>query len=83
MTASVYKKYTLIFRPHYDEKAGVWVPYASVAANVDKDNFYYHQLKDLNSNFETEEQALSFGLIVARAWVDEQLWHPLKLTRAG
>ena len=83
MAASEYKKYTLISQPHYDENVGVWVPDASVAANVDKDNSYYHQLKHLNSNFETEEQALSFGFIVARAWVDEQLWHPSKSTQAG
>jgi hypothetical protein len=50
---------------------------------VDKDSFYYYQLKDLNSNFETEEQASTFGFIIARAWVDEQLWHPKKLTSAG
>ena len=32
-----------------------------------------HRLKDLNSTFATEEQALSYGFIVARSWVDEHL----------
>jgi hypothetical protein len=74
MPTSIYRKYILMSRPRYDEKAGVWEPYASVAADVlDEKNFYYHQLKDLNSSFETEEQAVSFGFIVARAWVDEHL----------
>ena len=73
MPASEYKKYYLISRPHYNEKIRVWVPYASVAAAGDGREFYYHQFKDLNSTFETEEQAMSFGFIVARGWVDEQL----------
>jgi hypothetical protein len=74
MPTSIYRKYILMSRSRYDEKAGVWEPYASVAADVlDEKNFYYHQLKDLNSSFETEEQAVSFGFIVARAWVDEHL----------
>ena len=71
MPASEYKKYYLISRPHYDETIHVWVPYASVAA--DGREFYYHQFNDLNSTFETKEQALSFGFIVARSWVDEHL----------
>jgi hypothetical protein len=83
MPASEYKKYYLISRPHFNETIRVWLPYASVTADGDGREFYYHQFKELNSTFETEEQALSFGFIVARAWVDEQLWQPLKSTRAG
>jgi hypothetical protein len=73
MPASEYKKYYLISRPHYDEKIHVWVPYASVAGDADGREFYYHRLKDLNSTFATEEQALSYGFIVARSWIDEHL----------
>jgi hypothetical protein len=75
MTAVQYRKYTLISRPEYDEKLGVWLPYASVARDVsgDADQSYYPQMRDLNTSFEREEQALSFGLIVARAWIDDHL----------
>ena len=73
MAASEYKKYVLISRPRFDEKAGVWLPYASVVADGDGRNFYYRQLKDLNTSFETEEQALCFGFIACRSWVDEHL----------
>ena len=61
-------------RARFNEKTSVWEPYASVAADIfEEDHFYYHQLKELNATFETQEQALSFGFIAARAWVDEQL----------
>jgi hypothetical protein len=52
---------------------GVWVPYASVTANANHDILYYHQLEDLNRTSKTQEEALSFGFIVAR-WVDEHLY---------
>jgi hypothetical protein len=76
MTAArAHGKYILISRPHYDEKMGAWVPYAACFADEipDDENFYYRRFNDLNSTFQTEEQALSFGFIVARAWVDEHL----------
>jgi hypothetical protein len=77
MTATPYKNYTLISRPYYDDKLGVWIPNASVVKDVfsggGQNNFYYHQLKDLNQSFEREEQALCFGLIIGRAWIDDDL----------
>ena len=61
-------------RARFNEKISVWEPCASVAADIfEGDHFYYHQLKELNATFETQQQALSFGFIAARAWVDEQL----------
>jgi hypothetical protein len=56
-----------------DKDTGVWVPYCSIAADGDGRNFYYRQFTDSNTTFETEEQALSYGFIVARAWIDEPL----------
>jgi hypothetical protein len=77
MTATQYKKYILISRPYYDHKLGIWIPNASVVQDVfnggGQNNFYYHQLKDLNQSFEREEQALCFGLIIGRAWIDDHL----------
>jgi hypothetical protein len=43
------------------------------SANGDGRNFYYRQFTDPNTTFKTEEQALSYGFIVARAWIDEAL----------
>ena len=73
MPASQYGKYIIISRPRLDKNTGVWLPYASIVADGDERNFYYRQFMDLNTRFEREEQALSYGFIVARAWVDEQL----------
>jgi hypothetical protein len=51
--------------------------YASVIQDVvgddDRNNFYYHEIKDGNQSFEREEQALCFGFIIGRCWVDEHL----------
>ena len=69
MTPSQYGKYTLISRPHYDEKPKTWLPYASVSWNDDK--FFYHKLKDLEKTFQTEEEALAFGYLAARTWIEE------------
>ena len=41
----------------------------------DQNNFYYHEMKNLNQNFEREEQALCFGFIIGRCWIDEHLSH--------
>ena len=77
MTATQYKKYSITSRPYYDDKLGVWIPNASVVRDAfrggGQNNFYYHQLKDLNQSFEREEQALCFGLIIGRAWIDDHL----------
>ena len=79
MTASMYKNHTLISRPYYDDELEVWMPYATVVQDVfedsNQDNFYYHEMKNLNQSFETEEQALCFGFISGRCWIDEHLSH--------
>ena len=73
MPASQYGKYIIISRPRLDKNAAVWLPYASVVADGDERDFYYRQLMNLNTTFKTEEQALSYGFIVAREWIDEHL----------
>jgi hypothetical protein len=70
MAAILYGIYILISRPRYDEKLQIWLSYASISSASDK--FYYHQLKNLDKSFETEEEALAFGFHAARNWVDEQ-----------
>ncbi|HEX7227107.1 MAG TPA: hypothetical protein VF353_04965 [Candidatus Binatia bacterium] len=85
MTASMYKKHTLISRPYYDKLEG-WMPYASVVQDVfiddDQNNFYYHEMKNLNQSFDTEEQALCFGFISGRCWIDEHLSHAAVKSKA-
>ncbi len=85
MTASMYKEHTLISRPCYDKLEG-WMPHASVVQDVfidgDQNNFYYHEMKNLNQSFETEEQALCFGFISGRCWIDEHLSHTAVKSKA-
>jgi hypothetical protein len=61
--------YILISRPRYDEKLGVWHPYASIAWDGDK--YHYHQLTNLGKSFETKEEAEAFGFVAARTWIAE------------
>ena len=52
MTASMYRKHTLFSGPYYDDELEGWMSYASVVQDVfidgDKNNFYYHEMKNLN-----------------------------------
>jgi hypothetical protein len=86
MTASMYRKHTLFSRPYYDDELEGWMPYASVVQDVfidgDQNNFYYHEMKNLNQSFETEEQALCFGFISGRCWIDEHLSHAAVKSKA-
>jgi hypothetical protein len=84
--ASRYRKHTIFSRPYYDDNLGTWMPYASVVQDVfddgDQDNFYYHEMKNLNQSFETEEQALCFGFVSGRCWIDEHLSHTAVKSKA-
>ena len=71
MPALHYGKYILISRPLHDAILDIWTPYASVSWNKEKE-FRYHQIKDLDKTFDTQEEAIAFGFIVARIWADEQ-----------
>lgn len=65
----MYGIYVLISRPRYDHKLRVWVAYAIIS--WDSDKFHYYQLNNLTKSFETEEEALAFGFVAARLWIDE------------
>lgn len=69
MASLLYGKSVLISRPRYDERRGTWIPYGSVSWDGDK--FHYHQL-ELSKTFATEEEALAYGFIAAREWIDKQ-----------
>ena len=70
MPTLLYGKCISISRPQYDEKLEAWIPYASVSWDGDK--FHYYRLKDRTETFETEDEALSFGFILARHWIDKE-----------
>ena len=70
MAAILYGIYVLISRPHHDERLGVWRPYASISWDGDK--FHYHQLNNLDKSFETEEEAIAYGFIAGRNWVEHK-----------
>ena len=69
MATVLYRKYFLISRPRYDEKFRLWFPYASISWDGEK--FHYHQLNDFEKSFQTEDEALAFGFVAARNWIDE------------
>ena len=71
MAAEEYGKYILVSRPQHIEQLQAWMPYASVGW-LDGRQWEYHQLKDLNRIFDTEEQALAFGFAAARRWIDKE-----------
>lgn len=64
-----YGVYTLISRPHFDDKLRLWLANTSISRSDRK--FYYHQLSDFAQTFETEEEALAFGFSAARLWIDK------------
>ena len=72
MSTQQYGQTILISRPRYDENVEAWRPYASITLNDLQGTFLYRQIKPKES-FATEQEALSFGFIVAREWVDEHL----------
>jgi hypothetical protein len=86
MTASMYRKHTMFSRPYYDNELEGWMPYARVVQDVsidgDQNNVYHHEMKNLNQRFETEEQALCFGFISGRCWIDEHLSHAAVKSKA-
>jgi hypothetical protein len=68
-----YGKYTVASRPRHHTRDGVWRPCASVLWYDDKDVVHSHRF-NLNRTFDTEEDALLFGFLVARMWVDSKNW---------
>jgi hypothetical protein len=82
----MYRKHSLFSGPYYDDKLEGWMPYARVVQDVlidgDKNNVYHHEMKNLNQSFETEEQALCFGFISGRCWIDEHLSHAAVKSKA-
>ena len=69
MAVLKYGKYSLFSRPRHHPTTHVWRPSASVLWYDDKDVVQSHRF-NLNRTFETEKDALLFGFLVARMWID-------------
>lgn len=74
MAVVVYGNYILISRPNYHKDLGAWIPDATISWNEDSDGFHYHEF-DLAKTFATADQALAYGLAVARNWIDQARWN--------
>ena len=67
----------LISRPHYDETLRAWVPYVRVITNLFKyggavpEKFKFHVVDGFKETFESEEEAVFFGISKAEAWLQE------------
>ena len=79
MCAILQGKYVLISRPHFDAKLETWLPYASICWDGDK--FHYHQLTDIEPAFKYEIEAMAYGFVFARHWIErngsESAYKPL------
>jgi hypothetical protein len=65
-----YRKYTIVSRPRLDHLLGLWIPYAS-AYWQSHDGLHFHRFAAIENTFVAEDEALFFGFLVARSWVDE------------
>ena len=67
----------LISRPHYDETLRAWVPYVRVITNLSNyggavpEKFKFHVVDGFKETFESEEEAVFFGISKAEAWLQE------------
>jgi hypothetical protein len=66
-----YGKYTIVSQPHFDNCRGVWIP-SVMACWYRQDGLQFHRFFEIDNTFAAEGEALFFGIVVARTWVDEQ-----------
>ena len=71
MAVLKYGKYSVVSRPRYHPRNGVWRASASVIWYDDKDEVHSHRF-NLDRSFDTADDALLFGFLVARMWVDRK-----------
>ena len=70
MAVLEYRKHILVSHPHLNELLGLWIPYASVAWDAEQ-GFRFRHFSALGKTFISEVEAEGFGILTARAWVDE------------
>jgi hypothetical protein len=75
MATEMRGKYTIVSRPDYVADKAIWVSHATVFWSDEK-NFHYHRFQNPNAKsqiFPTETEAELFGLLIARAWIENKL----------
>ena len=72
MATQFHRDRIIISRPQQTDDRKAWFAYASVHWR-EGGGFRHHQFTDPSKIFELEDEALAFGFLIARAWVDEAL----------
>jgi hypothetical protein len=70
MASETHGKYLIVSRPISNPVKEVWHPY-SVVMWHDEEGSHQHEFQN-PSTFDTQQEAVLFGLIVARAWIRNQ-----------
>jgi hypothetical protein len=72
MAALRYKSILIIATGLYNNTKGVWIPIVDLSWGTDSYRGS-HVINDFSRSFQTKGEAETFGLEIARAWVDERL----------
>jgi hypothetical protein len=71
MASELYKNHLIISRSHYDPSSCSWVPEVMISWALAGQDHWHVVKKKLS--FETENEAIDWGLKEARIWVDQKM----------
>lgn len=72
MANEIYREHALKCTSSYNSATDSWVPSISIFWSEGKD-FHFHTFDGPDKGFGTAEEALSYGLTLARLWVDKKV----------
>jgi hypothetical protein len=75
MPCEKHGKYLIVTKADYDVEKKSWHPYAHISW-IEGKKFHFQQLRDLNKTFLLREGAEFYGLVVGRAWIQNQVRAP-------
>jgi hypothetical protein len=73
MASELVGKYLIVSRPEYRSEIAAWTPYVNVVWRENGEKLRYQIFGDSGKRFEREKEAESFGLTIARVWIQDQL----------
>jgi hypothetical protein len=74
MASELHGKYLIVSRPEYKYALEAWSAYATIVwREEDSRSFNYRIFQNLERGFETEKEAETFGMTLARAWIEREL----------
>lgn len=73
MANQLYKRHTVISTCTYNGETERWVPNVSIAWSDKRGNFHFHRFDGPATFFQSAEDAVSYGLSLARLWVNDKL----------